>query len=258
MSGVSGRNPWDLASRSPLPASLPAARLRRGPGRRHAARRDRPRQSSQRPDPEEPAGLLPTSRHRPYHLRRDAHRPRDQRTGMNISFGDPPLRNLRTVGPRIRMMMPHLTPLEGRVVDTILNRRGFDAATPLKTVAEEAGVSEAMVIKIAKKLGFAGFKDFRLALDGYNRLPTAELHQELSPTITGRRSRRRSSAPRSTRSRRRSPSSTQAPSSARPIRSSAPASATSTASAAPRRSPGTCRTSSSGSASAPACSTTRI
>jgi RpiR family transcriptional regulator, repressor of rpiB and als operon len=99
---------------------------------------------------------------------------------MNISLADP-----RTVGPRIRMMMPHLTPLEGRVVDTILGRRDFDETTPLKTVADDAGVSEAMVVKIAKKLGFAGFKDFRAGIAGYNGLPTAELHRELSPDDTG-------------------------------------------------------------------------
>jgi DNA-binding MurR/RpiR family transcriptional regulator len=83
------------------------------------------------------------------------------------------------------MMMPHLTPLEARVVDMILGRRDFDRATPLKSIAEDAGVSEAMIIKIVKKLGFAGFRDFRMALDDYNRLPTAELHQELSPEDTG-------------------------------------------------------------------------
>jgi RpiR family transcriptional regulator, repressor of rpiB and als operon len=99
---------------------------------------------------------------------------------MSISFTDP-----RTVGPRIRMMMPHLTPLEGRVVDTILGRRDFDETTSLRTVADDAGVSEAMVVKIAKKLGFAGFKDFRAGVVGYNGLPTAELHQELSPDDTG-------------------------------------------------------------------------
>ena len=82
--------------------------------------------------------------------------------------------------------MPHLTPLEARVVDMILGRRDFDRATPLKSVAEDAGVSEAMIVKIVKKLGFAGFRDFRTALDDYNRLPTAELHQELSPEDTGR------------------------------------------------------------------------
>jgi RpiR family transcriptional regulator, repressor of rpiB and als operon len=99
---------------------------------------------------------------------------------MNIALTDP-----RTVGPRIRMMMPHLTPLEGRVVDMMLGRRDFDETTSLKTVAADAGVSEAMIIKITKKLGFSGFKDFRSGIVDYNRLPTAELHQELSPDDTG-------------------------------------------------------------------------
>jgi DNA-binding MurR/RpiR family transcriptional regulator len=99
---------------------------------------------------------------------------------MNIALTDP-----RTVGPRIRMMMPHLTPLEGRVVDMMLGRRDFDETISLKTVATDAGVSEAMIIKITKKLGFSGFKDFRSGIVDYNRLPTAELHQELSPDDTG-------------------------------------------------------------------------
>lgn len=99
---------------------------------------------------------------------------------MNLSFSDP-----RTVGPRIRMMMPHLTPLEARVVDTILGRRDFGETTPLKSVADDAGVSEAMIVKIAKKLGFGGFKDFRSGLVEYRSLPTAELHQEISPDDTG-------------------------------------------------------------------------
>jgi DNA-binding MurR/RpiR family transcriptional regulator len=99
---------------------------------------------------------------------------------MNFSFSDP-----RTVGPRIRMMMPHLTPLERRVVDMILGRRDFDETTSLRTIADDAGVSEAMIVKITKKLGFAGFKDFRSGISEYNRLPTAELHQELSPDDSG-------------------------------------------------------------------------
>ena len=83
------------------------------------------------------------------------------------------------------MMIPHLTPLEARVVETILGRRDFDEATPLKSIAEDAGVSEAMIVKIAKKLGFSGFKDFRSGLADYRSLPTADLHQELSPDDTG-------------------------------------------------------------------------
>ena len=99
---------------------------------------------------------------------------------MTMSVADP-----KTVGPRIRMMMPQLTPLEARVVEMILGRRDFDGTTGIKTVADEAGVSEAMIVKIAKKLGFSGFKAFRSGIVDYNRLPTADLHQELSPDDTG-------------------------------------------------------------------------
>lgn len=98
---------------------------------------------------------------------------------MNRPVSDP-----RTVGPRIRMQMPHLTPLEGRVVEMILGSRDFCENTSLKAVAENAGVSEAMIVKITKKLGFDGFKDFRAGLADYNRLPTADLHEELSPDDT--------------------------------------------------------------------------
>ena len=40
---------------------------------------------------------------------------------MNMNLSDS-----RTFGPRIRMMMPHLTPMEARVVETMLGRREFD------------------------------------------------------------------------------------------------------------------------------------
>lgn len=88
--------------------------------------------------------------------------------------------DLKAVGPRIRMMMPNLTPLEARVVETVFALRTFDDETSLKEIAGEAGVSEAMVVKITKKLGFAGYREFRNAVAQYNRLPTAEMHQELS------------------------------------------------------------------------------
>jgi DNA-binding MurR/RpiR family transcriptional regulator len=82
------------------------------------------------------------------------------------------------------MRMPLLTPLEARVVETVFALRTFDDETSLKEIATEAGVSEAMVVKITKKLGFAGYREFRNALAHYNRLPTAEMHQELSPDDT--------------------------------------------------------------------------
>lgn len=88
-------------------------------------------------------------------------------------------RDVRAVGPAIRSMLPGLSPLEAGVVERLLSDRGFSDATALRTVAAEAGVSDAMVVKLAKKLGFDGFRDMRSALAAYNQLPTAELHEQL-------------------------------------------------------------------------------
>ncbi len=92
--------------------------------------------------------------------------------------------DMKAVGPRIRMMMPLLTPLEAKVVDTVFALRDFSDDTSLKQIADDAGVSEAMVVKITKKLGFSGYRDFRTAVSQYNRQPTAEMHQELSADDT--------------------------------------------------------------------------
>lgn len=79
------------------------------------------------------------------------------------------------------MMLPNLTPLEARVAEQVLGSREFTEQTPLQQVAAAVDVSEAMVVKVAKKLGFEGYRDFRASLAAYNRLPIVELHQELSP-----------------------------------------------------------------------------
>ena len=92
----------------------------------------------------------------------------------------------KSVGPRIRMMKPHLTPLEAKVVNSVMARRDFTHETALKEVADEAGVSEAMVIKIAKKLGFSGYRDFRQNLVDYVRVSDPEMREELSPADSPR------------------------------------------------------------------------
>lgn len=94
-------------------------------------------------------------------------------------MGDP-----RAVGAQIRMKLPSLTPLEGKVAADILARKDIDAATPLREIAEKSAVSEAMVVKVAKKLGFDGFRDFRQGLVDYYRSDTANLHSEISADDT--------------------------------------------------------------------------
>jgi len=90
----------------------------------------------------------------------------------------------RAVGPQIRMRLPSLTPLEGKVAADILGRRDITPDTALREVAEGSGVSEAMVVKVAKKLGFAGFREFRAGLIDYYGSETANLHSEISADDT--------------------------------------------------------------------------
>ncbi len=90
----------------------------------------------------------------------------------------------RAVIAQIRMRLPNLTPLEGKVAADILARKDIDEATPLRSVAEGSGVSEAMVVKVAKKLGFGGFREFRQGLVNYYNLDSAALHSEIGPQDT--------------------------------------------------------------------------
>lgn len=87
----------------------------------------------------------------------------------------------RTIGAQIRMKMPSLTPLEARVMDTITERTDLTLSTSLRCVAEDAGVSDAMIVKIAKKMGFNGFREMREALVVYKQTDVASLHREISP-----------------------------------------------------------------------------
>lgn len=94
-------------------------------------------------------------------------------------MGDP-----KAVGAQIRMRLPSLTPLEGKVAAAILAHKEIGETTPLREIAEMSTVSEAMVVKVAKKLGFAGFREFRQGLVDYYRSDTAALHSEISETDT--------------------------------------------------------------------------
>ena len=94
-------------------------------------------------------------------------------------MGDP-----RAVGAQIRMRLPSLTPLEGKVAAEILARKDIDEATPLREIALKSAVSEAMVVKVAKKLGFEGFRDFRQGLVDFYRSDTAGLHAEIGEDDT--------------------------------------------------------------------------
>ena len=89
----------------------------------------------------------------------------------------------RTVGPRIRMLLPELTASEARIAEIVL-RAEAGAEPPLKAVAREAETSEAMVVKTAKRLGFSGYKELRSALKAYKSQPHVDLHQDVTADDT--------------------------------------------------------------------------
>ena len=93
--------------------------------------------------------------------------------------------DIESVGDCLRQRFSTLTALEARVISVILSQCTIDDKTLLKVVADETHVSKAMVVKIAKKLGFEGFRSLRDALAKHNRLPLAKARQELSnqPTV---------------------------------------------------------------------------
>lgn len=89
----------------------------------------------------------------------------------------PPL----AAGAWIRTRLASLTPRERAAVRHILSMPSFGEGTSLEAVAEGAGVSQALVVKIAKKLDYAGFRDLRRGLAAYRRSDTAALHAEIEP-----------------------------------------------------------------------------
>jgi DNA-binding MurR/RpiR family transcriptional regulator len=94
--------------------------------------------------------------------------------------------NGKSVDHCLRQRFSTLTALEARVISVILSQCTIDDKTLLKMVADETHVSNAMLVKIAKKLGFDGFRSLRAALVKQNRLPLAKARQELSDQPTAR------------------------------------------------------------------------
>lgn len=89
------------------------------------------------------------------------------------------MQDINSIGAQIRSRLPKLTPLERKVADAIMADKSFNQATQLRDVAHNNGVSEAMVVKVTKKLDFTGFRDFRDNVSRYKQLEVANLHSEV-------------------------------------------------------------------------------
>lgn len=73
-----------------------------------------------------------------------------------------------------------MTENESRIVEWLLTPGNLSDAPAIKDVAEALSVSEAMIVKVSKLLGFSGFRNLRSALEAYFSQSEQVLPTELS------------------------------------------------------------------------------
>lgn len=88
--------------------------------------------------------------------------------------------NINQIGPSIRMKMPKLSDTEKELTAFLLRLGAEVENCRISDLADKFGVSEAAVVKMAKKLDFTGFKQLKDELLQYYRLPNSELFSEIS------------------------------------------------------------------------------
>jgi RpiR family transcriptional regulator, repressor of rpiB and als operon len=84
------------------------------------------------------------------------------------------------IGLQMRLAMKGLTKSERAVLKYCLALGVRLEDKNIGAIAAHANVSPALVVKVAKKCGFSGFKRMKTTLIAYSRLPGMILHEELS------------------------------------------------------------------------------
>ncbi|MCU0514060.1 MAG: MurR/RpiR family transcriptional regulator [Anaerolineae bacterium] len=99
--------------------------------------------------------------------------------------------DINSIGPQIRMQLPGLSDKERVIVNYLLDTGPPVSHLTIASVARVHEVSEAMIVKLAKKLGYNGFRDLRDRIARYSQLPVTDLYQEIdrddSPEIIVRK-----------------------------------------------------------------------
>ncbi|MCU6671530.1 SIS domain-containing protein [Enterobacteriaceae bacterium H4N4] len=76
------------------------------------------------------------------------------------------------IGARIKMSLSQLNPTERKIVEWLIIKGNICQTTSLREVATTLNVSEPLLVKVAKKIGFSGFRELRSSLISYfNSLP---------------------------------------------------------------------------------------
>lgn len=86
-----------------------------------------------------------------------------------------------SVIPKLRMMRPDLSEREQKIVNYLLENSETADSWRISDLAVQFDVSEAMIVKLAKRLGFSGFRALKANLVAYNSSRVAGLFEEVSP-----------------------------------------------------------------------------
>jgi len=90
------------------------------------------------------------------------------------------LENIPSVELRIEGMYDSFKPSEKKVADYVLEKQGDVLKNSISRVAENAGVSEATVVKFCQTLGYSGFQELRIRLaQGEKEKEVEEIYGEI-------------------------------------------------------------------------------
>ena len=84
------------------------------------------------------------------------------------------------IGARIKMSLSQLNPTERRIVEWLIIKGNISKETSLREVAGALKVSEPLLVKVAKKIGFSGFRELRSALISYIESLPYEREEEIT------------------------------------------------------------------------------
>lgn len=84
------------------------------------------------------------------------------------------------IGAKIRISLSSLSHTEQRIIEWMMIKGNLTPMTGIKEVASKLSVSEPLLVKVAKKLGYSGFREIRKALLSYFEALPFDKEQELS------------------------------------------------------------------------------
>ncbi|SCC31668.1 transcriptional regulator, RpiR family [Gilliamella bombicola] len=88
--------------------------------------------------------------------------------------------NALAIGAMIRISLSSLSNTEQRIIEWMMVKGNLKPKTSIKEVAEQLSVSEPLLVKVSKKLGYSGFREIRKALLSYFDALPFDREQELS------------------------------------------------------------------------------